>query len=474
MIRKGLLILLTIILVIFSGCVVLGADNQLSFEDALWLALENNGTLQTSDLDVEKAEVDLDVAYRNLLPQISLQSTYTRLDEGVPTPTGEYMPIPTGQSIPMVIPIPGMGDVPVEFPIVGTLPVTEEGSANMFNTQITLQQPLFVGGKALLGISMAKKGVDLAQIQNEQAAADILYGVIQSYYNLVLAEEMLAIQRNSLKLLEEHERIARVNYEAGLVLKSDLLQIEIEKRKAVQGLKSGENGVYLAKRQLADLLGLDGINYEILRPEAKPELKSRENQDWLYSAALNSRTELQALEISQQMLEDNLKMSKRYYWPNIVLMGNYSWQGSELNFEDGSWNISLAATMQVFDGGISNKEQSGIELQIDKLKLSQESLSQMVELELEEALLKMEEAKDGIALQELSRENAQENLRLTNERYKAGVGTNLDVLNAQSLWENTELSYFQGSVQYELSLYKVMYKAGILVDYCKEVMESEK
>lgn len=466
--NKGKIMVFVLALSLIFVTTIPGLAKQLTITEALRLAIEQNLQLKESDLDLDQAHVKLDQAYRHLLPKVSLQSTYTRLDQGMPVPTGKYISIPTEGTIPIEISKNNW----IDLPIIATIPEMETGSANMYNTQISIQQPIFTGTKAMLGLDMAKTSVSLAEIQQQQITSQVLYNVIQAYYNLVMAEKMLAIQENALKLLDEHQRIAQLNYEANLVLKSDLLQIDIERAKALQGLQSSQNGVHLGRRQLAQLVGLDKVD-QIFEPTLKIKPVVAEELELLWKSALSKRPELQIFDLNQQLLESNLKMEKRYFWPNLILMGNYGWQGSELSFEDGSWSVSLAASMQLFDGGMASNNQEGLAIQMERLTMNKENLSDLIKLEVEEAFLKLKEARVGLELQEMSLKDAQDNLRFANERYKAGVGSNLDVLNAQTLWEQTEIGLAQSEIQHKLSQIKVIYKMGYLIDYCQEVIASE-
>ncbi len=464
--KKILFVLIVNLLIVLSvsSALLAGEIKELTLSEVLELALENNFTLKSSNLDIAKAENDLKLAWQNLWPQINLNSSYTRLDEGMPVPTGDFQPIPTGLSYP----IPGFN---TEIPIMTTIPIYEEGSANMFNTQITVQQPLFMGGKVMTGIEMAKDGVNLTRLQTDKAVIDTLYNVLQVYFGVLMAEEMVHIQENSLKLIEEHGRIVQANYDAGMVLKSDLLQVEIEKRKVLLGLKSAQNNVYLTQRQFSQLVGLKDTNFVLIRSNWEPDVNYE--LDVLYEEALLNRSDLNIFSLNQEMLQRNLKIEKRSNWPNLVMMGSYIWNGDKLSFNDGSWNVTISGSMQLFDGGISKKKQDGLEIQLEKLELSKESLSEMIKLEIEEALLKVEEARDSIALQKLSKENTLENYRLASQRYQAGVGANIDVLNAQIILQQTEISLVQSQFQFQLSIYKLLYKTGMLSDYCEEVIHSE-
>ena len=425
---------------------------ELKLVDAIRISLEKNDMIQSSKLDIKKAESDLDKAWRNFWPKLDLQTSYTRLDEApiIPGMEWKYNPI-VKQPLP--------------------IPKVEEGSPNNYNTQLKLQQPILMGTRAIIGVDLAKKGVELSKIQAEQTINDTLFQTIQSYFNLLMAEDMVQIRANAIKLIEEHQRIVEANFDAGMVLKTDILKVKIEKRKAKQELKTAQDNLHMAARQLAQQLGLSTTDFQIANPDLEPEIDLK--LDKLYQQAFRNRPELESMQVNQEMLQTNLKMEKRSKWPNIMLLGNYSWQGEELSFEDGSWNITLSASMNIFDGGLSKKKQEGLELQLDKLNNSKESTKDMIKLDLEQALLKTKQAADSLNLQQLSLENAKESLRLANESYKAGVGTNLDVINAQTTLRQTEISLMQARYQYKLSKFKLIYKTGLLMDYCEEVLNGE-
>ncbi|AZR72698.1 hypothetical protein BBF96_04405 [Anoxybacter fermentans] len=450
MIKKGgYIFLFVVVFIALIQTSVLRAEEQLTLKQVLELALEQNEILKSSELDIKKANSELEIAWRSLWPKLNLQTSYTRLDKGPEIPKLGFDPV-------------------TKMPIF----TYEEGSPDIYNTQITIQQPLFLGGKALIGIDLARMGVKLSEIQARQTAGDTLFRVIQAYFNVLMADEIVKTQENALKLIEEHERIVQVNYDAGMVLKTDLLKVKIEKRKAYQNLKSAQNNLYLAQRQLAQLLGLKNHDFKIVKSDLKPEIEL--DLESLYQKALLNRPELQALSLNQEMLKADLKMEKRSYWPNIMLVGSYTWKDSEFSLDDGSWNVMVSASMQLFDGGISKKKQDGIQLGIEKLEYSKENLIQMIKLELEEAMLKVKEAEDALVFQEMSLKNARENLRIANESYKVGVGSNIDVLNAQTTLKQAEMGLIQSQYQYQLNLFKILYKTGLLVDYCKEVVEDGK
>lgn len=466
--KANFLMLLIVTLAILFGTYAVASENDqvLTLGDAIRLAVEQNPTLKSNHLDVEKAVSDLDLAWRNLFPQVNFQSSYTRLDEGIPTPTGEYNPMTVGYYDLNI------DDKLYKIPLNALVPQYEEGSPNMYNTQLTIQQPIFMGGKVTLGIDMAKAGVTLASIESVKALNDTVYNIIQTYYNLLMLKEMLHIQEAGLDLIDEHQRIARTNFEVGLMLKKDLLSVEIEKRKAAQQLKISQNQLRLAEKQFAQLLGIDQFQYQLLTPTVQVSVE--EDLETQYQEALENRIELKSLKINQEMLANNLKMEKRSFWPNVILLGNYTWNGDRLSFEDGSWSITANASMNLFDGGISREKQDGLAIQLEKLEQAQENLAQMIHLEVEESLLKIEEKAAELEIQELTYEQTTENLRVALKSYEVGVGTNMELMNAQLSQQQAEIGQVQAKYQYQLSLFKLLYKTGNLMEYLEGVVKSER
>src|SRR6056297_3767886 len=104
-----------------------------------------------------------------------------------------------------------------------------------------------------------------------------------------------------------------------------------------------------------------------------------------------------------------------------MLIGNYSWQGSELDFENGSGNIVLSASMNLFDSGKSNIKENKIEKELENIEDSKKDLKDMVELDIEKQLITIEEKKDNIKLQEMNLKKAEESLTIEEKRFKEGM-----------------------------------------------------
>ena len=116
--------------------------------------------------------------------------------------------------------------------------------------------------------------------------------------------------------------------------------MEIEENKAILSLERARNDLAMARRLFANMIGSDIGDRVFLAPEFLPEPLL--DKELALSLARENRVEFKLLDINQDILDLSLKMETSTYLPNIVLVGNYQWQGSELKFEDGNASITLA------------------------------------------------------------------------------------------------------------------------------------
>ncbi len=431
-----LIIGITIILVSLFLTGFASAREQITLEETLKLGMENNTGLLLAIHDKNKAVIDLNSAKKAFYPEVSASTSYTRM----------FLP----ESITFELMQP---------------------SENNYQTSISVQQPIYLGGKIWLGLDQAGNGLDMAEIQVEQKKNEVLFQIIQSYYNVLLAQERVDVEEEALELVREHKRTAEVSYSAGTILKTDILQVEIEEGKAIHSLELARNDLLMAKKMLGNTIGIDLTNKNFVWPILNPDLKLE--KDYQYQEAKMNRSELELLNINQDILKTNLQIEKNSHLPNIVLSGNYQWQGEEFSLKDGSASITLAANINIFDRGLSRNKQNKLKEDLKKLDLNRSNIEELMEIEIEDLLLTIQENKNNIELQELNLAKADENLILETKRYKVGIGTNVNVMNAQMVLKQTRISQMQAEYQYKINLFKLLEKTGQLIEYCQGVIINE-
>jgi outer membrane protein TolC len=457
---KFLVLISALLLIItFFSFSAAAEETEISLTEAAEILLENNRQLQNSRQNIEKAEKDVDLSGRGYYPTANLQTSYTKMESGQQIPTGTYLVSPsTGTET--------VEGVPFEEKIL--IPETSEGPDENYRTSLSINQPLYLGGRVRIGNDISELGLEISKVEYQKQLDQSLFNLVQSYYGVLQAQGMVEIRQNALDVVNEHLRIVMVNNEAGTSLRQDLLQTQIEQRKAEEDLIAAENQLQIAGKRLAQLLGDSSQNYAVSTPEKNPDPEIE--LDKLINIALENRAELRSLNINQKMIEKQKELEGNPYRPQISLNGSYNWQGSELDFSDGSWNLTLSGSIPLYDGGKANLNEEKKEIEASNLQNSKVDLEESIKIEIEDTLLSLKHSEEMIELEQLSLENAEENLELTNKSYQAGIGTNIDVINAQTSYEQAQISLLQAEYNYEINLYKLLYNTGRISELFKDVI----
>ncbi len=442
--KKIIIALILTAVFLFSATAGLAAED-LKLEQAVKLLVENNRTLKNARKDIENAEKDIQLAVRSYFPNLDLQTSYTKMDEGQETLDFDTL-AETGQ-----------------------FEMTETSDEN-YQTSISLSQTVWTGGKVPMQKEIANYGMEIARAEYEKSVEEQIFSLIQSYYGVLQARGLVEIREEALNTVNEHLRVVRNNLDAGNAIKRDLLQSQIEQRKAEEELTAAKNDLKIAQRRLAQLLTADK-KYEVEDPEIDFNLELE--QEKLFNTAVENDLQLMILELNKKIAKLNQKLESQYYRPSVSLNGSYEWQGSEFMDEE-SWSMSLGVNVPLYDGGKGGINSEKQEKELEKLANNRKDLLENLDIEVEESILTVKETEEAIELEQLSLENAEESLEIANKSYESGVASNTEVIDAQSTYNQAKTSLLQAGYDYEIELFRTIYKSGRLKEYFEDVIENEK
>ena len=453
--RRFLLIVVSCIIFVFTityfNPVFAEKMDVITLSEVLESGIVNNPEIREIELDEKNADLDYQAARRERFPEIDISTTYTRLEDGPEMPSIE----------PEID--PNTGD------IIGMEFTTEEGSKDQYSTQVSLQQPIYLGGRLGLGVDIADIGRELSEVQKRQKKSEVILEIIEAYYDVVLSQKRVEIEEEAVELAREQKRMAEANYQAGNSLETDLLQAEIEEGEAVNSLQEARNMLVIARKSLSNIAGIDDSSFQVVEPSIKPQVEL--NEEKLFSKAKNKNLQIEILNMNTEMLEKNFEMEKRSKYPNLVLQGEYGWQADEFYPDDGgSWSLTVALSSAIFDSGRSGIEREKLKNELKKMDERKDSAIDMIELGIENTLNSIRQKKDTIDLRKLQVENAEENLRLQNKRYEAGMGNILEVTAAQTVLNQTKVGLVQVEREYVVELYRLLQQTDELIDFYEEVI----
>lgn len=405
------------ILMFLSGN-VFAQTQQLSLEQCRSLALTQNKKIKAAQSEIDAAKAVLKTAEANIYPAVN------------GSVTGLYL----GK------------------PIAGALGFVPE---DMLGGVVSASQPIYVGGKIKLGIQAATKGIEIRKEQKVLAESDVLCNTDKAYWQIVQVKEKIILAEKYKEMLAALQRDLKNSVDAGLIYKNDLLRVGVYLNEAELNLSKAQDDLVMAKLNLAQIIGMAGNTEFALTDSVSGDFKAISVDS--AKLAAEQRPEIRLLRKSLEIEELQKKIIKADIKPTIgISAGGLSALGKNINFSNGkdfmvSYYGLASISIPIFDWG---KNANKVKEQFFKIASQQQTLDETIELiniEVQNDYLQLKQSIKKINLSTLSLQQADENLRLANDRYKAGTVVGKDVLEAQAIWQQAYSSLIDAKVEYKIN-----------------------
>jgi outer membrane protein TolC len=415
-------LLMTLLLTGSSGAQ--SSQGTMTLEESIQIAIERNLKLHSAKEGVMGSEFRRRAARSDFFPKWVGTYGYTRYND----------PVTIGSSTHVV----SSGD--------GTTTVTvSENSRNYYNFTTSLIQTLFSGGAISANYRYEKLGVDFSKTNVDTIKQDIVLAVRVGYFTIITTEKFWDVAKQAVKQFEAQLEVSKAFFEVGLIPKNDVLQSEVRLANAKQAEVRTEKDVALAKSSFNNLLRRE-INapvevVDIL--DYKPFPLSFEES---LEEALRQRPEIKAAAITVDQAKESVKIAKSAFFPSISLSGNYGRTSDEfyLNGDAKSerWNVNALATFTLWEWGKTYYRVGESKVRVTQAEDAKTQLLETIVLEVKDDYLNLLVAEKNLGVSQKSIEQAEENLRLNEERYKYQVATATDVLDAVVLLAQAKVNYY--------------------------------
>ena len=332
--------------------------------------------------------------------------------------------------------------------------VNRTSSTDAYNFNTTVNQPLYTGGLNLANYRLEKLGVDISKADVETVKRDIVVQVREGYFDILRAEKFVDVGKQAVKQFEAQLEVSKAFFEVGIIPKNDLLQSEVRLANARQALVRAENDLALAKSSFNILLRRDineSLNVvDIL--EYKPSPLRLEDS---LEEALRQRPEIKNAGLIVDQAKESVKIARSGFLPTINLSGNYSrTEDQYLLYGDiysERWTLQALATMTIFDWGKVAYKVGESKVKVTQAEDSKTQLIEGIILEVKQDYLNLLTAERNIGVAEKATEQAEENLRMNEERYKYQVATATDVLDAVTLLAQARVNYYSALSDFNIA-----------------------
>jgi len=406
--------LLILLIALFFTMNAVFADNQpmeLDLSQAIKICMENNLSLQQSLKTVNEAQARLLQAKSPLYPNLAAGYSYTRTD-----------PVPTFNLSSMGVPGPNIPVMPNDN----------------YNTSLTLSQLIYSFGKVDNSVVIAGKSIDLARLNVQGIKNGLTFQVKQAFYKLLLAQKVAEIAAEKLKSVQDHLRVAEDKFTEGTVPEFDVVKSRSSLAESQEEKIKADNTVQLAANNLKNLLLLNldtqvvPVYKDLNPPKVASEQECRE-------IASTSRPELLMAELQVKIAQDNYKMQKAQHNPDVSVNASYNWTRASIMGQPRSSTVMANFALPLYNGGLTNAKVNEAIETLQKSKLLQEQVLQNVTLEIRQAVLNIQNAEARFGSADQGVKEAKNALEIAEVRYQEGMGTIIELNNAELSMRSAQL-----------------------------------
>jgi outer membrane protein TolC len=449
----------------------LNAQQKLTLQECRKLALENSEEMQIARFRVEKAEAERAAMRTQFLPSLSGSATgiylYNDIEQEMILPT-QVPDMTTGQLRPNVMVNPVTGEVirgtdgnPV-FNMYAWLPL-EISLRGAYLAGITLQQPLYTGGKIAAGNTLTKIGVEMAADNLELQRANTIYEADQAFWLYVSVQEKVKLAEAYVDLLNRLEERVNDAFETGMTTRNEVLKVKVKHNEANLQLQKARSGLELTRMALCRITGLpfataietgENIQDEIAAPDTLGITGIPEGEIPGTAEALPARPEYRLLQKNVEMSGQKVKLARSGFLPTAGISMGYNYVGGITigteEFTSSNPTIIASLKIPVFHWGEGRQKQLAARREMEISQAELDKNSRLITLEMEQARLNVHDARLRVRMAKSALEQAGENLRVSNDNYTVGMGLLSDLLEAQAQWQSARSETIEAAADLRL------------------------
>jgi outer membrane protein len=415
------------------------ASVSLSLQDAMSMALTNNLTFKAAAQDVKAAEAQLIQARGSAYPSVS----------------AGYQYIHSQNAAFFLLPVPQPTGPPV-------LQKALFSATDTNNVNATLAYAIYSGGAVQAAIGAAAAGYSESQSNLAAVRADVLNTTTAAYYALVLARKTASINDQAVEVGKQNLQTSQQLYAAGTAAKADVLRQQVTLANAQVAAVRAHNAADLANARLANVLDIN-LNSLINPTQALEMTPPSFSLPDLLNDAQTRRPEVASAIDAVTIAERSVQEARSGTLPSINLqISDASSRPNFVNVPQPQLSETLAVVWKLFDGGLTHGKVAQAQAQVGKAKINLQQLRNDVDLQVREAYFNYQAAQAAVSAADSAQVAAAESLRVTQLRYRSGVGTALDLQDALLAFTQTQVQYASALADQSTALVALQRAAGLL------------
>lgn len=407
----------------------------LTLDEAVQLGIQNSKNLKIDEAKISEATANYLEAKNNQLP--SMKASLSALALANANVDLKILPKSAGGNSP------------------------KANSAFFGNVSASL--PIFAGGRIKYGIQSAEYLIEASKLSAENDKTAIAYNVSQAYNNLFKANQAIKVLEENLSASQQRDQSFLKLENNGVIARNDRLKANLQTSNIELQLLEAHNNYNIANINMDLLLGLPETTQIEIDPNYISELSPEENLTYYMNQAVANRKDLQALNYQQKAAELGTKAAKAESLPTVALTGGYvAAEVPKILSVYNAANIGLGVQYNIDNLWKKNSSLMKAEAREKQLAATEELVTDQIKLDVNRDYQNAVFAQKKIAVYEKAAAQANENYRVTNNKYKNGLATITELLDADAAQISANVNVQNAKADAALAQRKLMQTTGIL------------
>ncbi len=331
----------------------------------------------------------------------------------------------------------------------------ETDTRNVVAGTVTVTQPVFMGGKLLALHKMASLANELSGVEYDREKEAMLIAVDEAYWQVVSVKHKKELAEQYAALLDTLNSDVEEMMRAEVATKGDLTKVRVKLNEAQMSLTKATNGLALAKMLLAQRCGMPlDSEYDVADDNILNNQDIQNNQSIDMNTVWAKRKEMRMLRISDSVALQGVRIARSTFMPNVAVTGGYLVSNPNLfngfsNEFGGTFFAGVVVNVPILHGG-SFYSLKAAKAKREEVKWQMEEAKEMIELQVNKVRYELELAYKKMAQAQSDLENAEENLKLADESFAAGMCSSSDLMGAQTAWLKAKGEVLDAEIEIEM------------------------
>jgi outer membrane protein TolC len=436
------------------------ANQVLTLEECIQLAIKNRPELEMASLDILNAEYQIKEATSYYYPRLNLNTGYTRFNRPAEFDTDVDI---TAIKKPIQ---PILSTYGIDIPSVIPQKV-EVGKRDWFSVSLDLNQPIYTFGRIEEGVKQARIGHSMTLNQKEKKRREIIFEVKKGYYQFLLTKEIHQLMKEAETRANVVARMVKIAYETFIPEKEEKGTTRLDYLKAKNfnsevkaRLSEANKNLKLAELALKMAIG---VNTDYALSLAEIPLESMPvalfNSGEAKEKVKEKNVDLKNFDLGVQLLDARRRAAKKEYLPKIGLQGQYIGPEDRYGTEH-FWYLGIGITMSLFDGFSTKAKVGQAEVQFQKTKGQKILLEKALYVQIDQLNTTLMELRERIEILQTAIKEAQERTQLAADGYAVGITEYDELLLAQRTELEMKSAYLQGLYLYHVTKTEIEFISG--------------